>query len=318
MEGGQRGLTVTQVQYVLEVAACKNISRAAERLFISQSALSQQIRRLEHELGFPLFTRTARGLELTEDGVVFCREAQPAVEAWMAFHHAVVSMGKPKNLRLRIVVGARVYSNGLFPDIVRFFDAHPDMEAVFVTEAGRDYLADLRNGTIDLALDRLPSEDYLDKRPEFYTRELVRERQCVLTSPQDPRAACASLTLQDLQGCAMISGLENSAEDRILKETCKQFNIAFRRVYRSDGIETSMNLVRSGRGVVLGPQSFAEYYRVAAVTLVPGEETALRFICLRGNLKRREVHQFLSHLLSVCAAYGFLDGGGEGNLNTPD
>ena len=86
-------------------------------LFISQSALSQQIRRLEHELGFPLFTRTARGLELTEDGVVFCREAQPAVEAWMAFHHAVVSMGKPKNLRLRIVVGARVYSNGLFPDI---------------------------------------------------------------------------------------------------------------------------------------------------------------------------------------------------------
>ncbi len=303
-------MTITQVQYVLEVASCKNISRAAERLFISQSALSQQLHRLEHELGFSLFARTARGLELTEDGSVFCREAQPAVEAWMAFHHAVLAMGKPKNLCLRVQIGARVYSNGLFPDIVRFFDARPDMEAVFVTEAGRDYLSDLRNGTIDLALDRLPAEEYLAKRPEFYTHALVRERQCVLTSPQDPRAERESLSLQDLQGCAMISGLENSAEDRILKETCKQFSIAFRRVYRSDGIETSMNLVRSGRGIVLGPQSFAEYYRVAAVPLVPAEEASLRFICLRSSLKRREVHQFLEHLLSVCAAYGILSPGG--------
>ena len=61
-------MTITQVQYVLEVTKCKNISRAAERLFISQSALSQQIQRLEHELGFHLFARMAYGLQLTEEG----------------------------------------------------------------------------------------------------------------------------------------------------------------------------------------------------------------------------------------------------------
>ena len=54
-------MTIAQVLYVLEIADCRSISAAAERQFISQSALSQQIQRLEGELGYPLFVRTPRG-----------------------------------------------------------------------------------------------------------------------------------------------------------------------------------------------------------------------------------------------------------------
>ena len=50
-------MTIAQVLYVLEIADCRSISAAAERQFISQSALSQQIQRLEGELGYPLFVR---------------------------------------------------------------------------------------------------------------------------------------------------------------------------------------------------------------------------------------------------------------------
>lgn len=300
-------MTVIQVQYVLEVARCKNISRAADRLFISQSALSQQIQRLEHELGLPLFSRTTHGLEPTEEGLAFCREAQPVVENWLSFQHRYASLRQQKKLRMRIVIGARAYSNGLFPEIVRFFDMHDEIEAAFITEAGKDYLDSLREGSIDIALDRLPSENFLEKRPEYYSCELVRERQCVLMSSDDPRAERDSLTLQELQGCAMISGLENSAEDRMMKSTCNAFNIVLSRVYRSDGIETNMDLVRSGKGIIFGPQSFADYYRISAVDLLPETEVTLRFICLKSSLKRREVSQFLKHLISVCKAYGYLN-----------
>ena len=68
-------MTIAQVLYVLEIADCRSISAAAERQFISQSALSQQIQRLEGELGYPLFVRTPRGLTLTAAGETFCREA---------------------------------------------------------------------------------------------------------------------------------------------------------------------------------------------------------------------------------------------------
>ena len=53
----------------------------------------------------------------------------------------------------------------------------------------------------------------------------------------------------------MISGLENSAEDRMLRRTCQKYGISLSRVYRSDGIDTNMRLVRDGMGVVLGPES---------------------------------------------------------------
>ena len=69
-------MTIAQVLYVLEIADCRSISAAAERQFISQSALSQQIQRLEGELGYPLFVRTPRGLTLT--GGPACRGAVAA------------------------------------------------------------------------------------------------------------------------------------------------------------------------------------------------------------------------------------------------
>ena len=61
-------MTIAQVLYVLEIADCRSISAAAERQFISQSALSQQIQRLEGELGYPLFVRTPRGRDVLPGG----------------------------------------------------------------------------------------------------------------------------------------------------------------------------------------------------------------------------------------------------------
>ena len=50
-------MTTTQALYVLEVAACRSMSRAARRLYVSQSAISQQIQKLEQELALPRFPR---------------------------------------------------------------------------------------------------------------------------------------------------------------------------------------------------------------------------------------------------------------------
>ena len=75
-------MTTTQALYVLEVAACRSMSRAAQRLYVSQSAISQQIQKLEQELDCALFTRTVTGLELTAAGENFCHQARPVIDAW--------------------------------------------------------------------------------------------------------------------------------------------------------------------------------------------------------------------------------------------
>lgn len=162
-------------------------------------------------------------------------------------------------------------------------------------------MSGLRDHSVDLALDCTRSEGTLDQREDLYTCALIRERQCVLMAPDDPRSGLSSLSFQDLQNSTMISGLEGSAEEKMLQDTCRKFHITLNRVYRSDGIATNMDLVRSGAAIGLGPQSFAAYYQVAAVPLSPETTDSLDFICLQNSIQRRDIQQLRDHLLSVCA-----------------
>ena len=299
-------MTTTQALYVLEVAACRSMSQAAQRLYVSQSAISQQIQKLEQELSCALFTRTIRGLELTAAGERFCTQARPVIDAWQKLCRDVQASNPTAKKQLRIGLGSRVYSNSLFEDIVRYFDAQPEIEVSFYTEAGMDFLMALRQQQVDLVLDRLPTEDYLDRQSEYYSFPLVRERQCVLVSHRDPLAALERISLRELEGATVISGLEHSAEDRQLKELCSRHGFTPQRIYRSDSIETNMSLTRSGVGVVLGPKSFARYYNVAAVPLQPETEASLRFVCLKNLLQRREIRQMRDYLIRICRYHGIL------------
>ena len=294
-------MTMQQVIYALEVASGHSVSKAAERLYISQSALSQQIRRLEEELGYALFIRTAHGIQLTEEGENFCNEAEPVVAGWRSLCAAAKKNREPEKLRLRLGIGSRVYSNHLFQEVLAYFEANPEIEVTFLTEAGQDVLEPLRRGELDLALDRLPVGDMRKDQDSFYACPLIREQQCVLLSPWDPRAARPVLSFRDLEGSTMISGLEDSAEDRTLKSVFRRNHISPSRIYRSDGIETSMRMVRDGMGAALGPKSFADYYQVAAVPLEPETWISLQFICLKSGLKRPEIRRLRDYLQQICS-----------------
>ena len=286
---------------MLAVAKCRSFSSAAQELFVSQPALSKQIRSLEIELGYDLFARAPQGVTLTKEGERFCRYGQQVVDSWEYFQRHVNYEDKSVARRLRIGLGSRVYSNGLFEDVVRFFENHPELEVTFVAEAGQDFLAELSEGRLDLALDRLPSQDvFPGKDSNVVAYDLISEQQCILMARSDPRSELESISFKDLQGCAMISGLENSMEDKLLKADCRRYDITLSRVYRCNSMDTIMQLVRKGKGVVSGPQSFSEYYDVAAVPLEPKEEVVLSFICLRKNAGRQDIQIFRRYMQEVC------------------
>ncbi|MBR3164582.1 MAG: LysR family transcriptional regulator, partial [Lachnospiraceae bacterium] len=115
-------MTITQVRYVCEIAKSGSMTKAANRFFISQPALSEQMKALEAELGCTLFRRTARGTELTEAGERFCREAEPVVRIWENFEHSCTVLKEMPWGTARIGFGLRARSNGLFEPIVGFVD----------------------------------------------------------------------------------------------------------------------------------------------------------------------------------------------------
>ena len=73
-------MNIDQIRYFLEIANCKKISQAAENLYISQSSLNASITKLEDELGYKLFTRSKKGMELTDDGKEILKQAETIME----------------------------------------------------------------------------------------------------------------------------------------------------------------------------------------------------------------------------------------------
>ena len=246
-------MNIQQLTYIVEIANCKSISRAAEYLFVSQPALSQQIRNLEKELGYRVFHRTSKGLELTEKGNVFYQKAQEMLKDWNCFKEEVISGTEHK--KLKIGLGARVYSNRLFPKIARYFE-----------------YAAIKDGSLDMALDRMPENEIGMEKCVCFAKELIREKQCILMAPDHPLAQKKNASIMDCREYTMLTGLEHSVEDRLLRKTYGEQNITWKRVIRSDSIDTVMKMVKSGSGIAIGPKSFAEYYGVTAVPLVPARQ----------------------------------------------
>lgn len=290
-------MTIMQVLYVLEVAQRGNVSKAAESLFLSQPALSSQIRRLEEELGCSLFHREPQGVTLTAAGRAFCEDAKYVAESWRRLQEGTKLLKKAICSSVNIGIGARAVSNGVFEAVLDFFGLHPEIEVTFTTDIGGDMLEALEDKTINLIIDRLPPDSSISRPEHFFVFELLRERQCILVSKNDSRAGrTEGISFRELNNCAVVCGPEGSMDDELMRSLCLEHGVRASRIHRADNIDAVMALVRAGKGAYLGPESFAARYGVCAIPMLPETEIPLNLICLRQNSENPLVLQLEKYL----------------------
>jgi len=153
------GLHATRLRYFLVLADEGHVGRAAIRLGITQPSLSQQIRRLEREIGVELFRRHPKGVALTDPGVVLEREARPAFDALVAAVRAAqqAEPGQP----LRIAVPNEAFAR--HPAVVGLLElAHRTLggcEVSFVSALTVEAIAAVRAGRVDVAFIYDPLDD---------------------------------------------------------------------------------------------------------------------------------------------------------------
>jgi DNA-binding transcriptional LysR family regulator len=146
---------------------------AAEELFLTQSALSRQIKALEDALGVPLFVRRHRALALTPAGLAFHRDVTTALGALAIATETVRGVARTPGLAVSTTVSFA--SLWIIPRLSRFRARHPDVE-VYVS--ADDRMVDLARGDIDLVVRYLPES----LAPEGSLR-LFGERMLPVVSP---------------------------------------------------------------------------------------------------------------------------------------
>ncbi|MGO1312435.1 MAG: LysR family transcriptional regulator, partial [Brevibacterium aurantiacum] len=149
-------MELQQLRYVLAVAEERNFTRAAAKSHVVQSALSHQIKTLEHELGVQLFARTSRRVELTEAGAAFLPAARATLDAAQrAIAEATSTMG---DLRGRLLIGAipTVTTVDVTAALGVFHRAHPNVEIGLTAGGSLDFVTAIRESSMDVAVLGLP------------------------------------------------------------------------------------------------------------------------------------------------------------------
>jgi DNA-binding transcriptional LysR family regulator len=224
--------------------------KAAERLFVSQPALSKQIRRLEEKIGGPLFARTRRKVALTEAGRVLIPVAEKLNrESRLAFD-SVRAAAKGRAGLLRIGFGIASVSAVLPRTILRFRRDHPLVELQMRDMSTPSQVAALLDGKIDIGIVRLPiAHTELESRPLFSDHLVAAAPRSV---PFHRTEGLASF--RDRPFICLPRSVSETFHDHVLS-LCRRAGFSPRVVQEASELFTILNLVRAGLGVSLVPSS---------------------------------------------------------------
>jgi DNA-binding transcriptional LysR family regulator len=183
------------LRYFATVAEELHFTRAAERLFVSQPALSKQIRMLERSLGVALFKREGRSVSLTPAGEALLPHARATVAAWERGLQAVEGSKRAAASTLIVGMSTSPGRGGLLPAIrSRFSEAAPRAQVELRQVGWEDPTAGLADESSDIAFVWLPIPAH-----DRYEWTVVAEEPCLVALPEShPRASDPELAVEDL------------------------------------------------------------------------------------------------------------------------
>jgi DNA-binding transcriptional LysR family regulator len=242
-------LETRSLLYFIAVAEEKGIGRAAQRLHITQPALTRQIHALEDEIGAPLFTRNQAGMEITAAGAALLRHAR-IIQAELAQAKLQVKHAEHKK-RQSFDVG--VYGSAIFtiiPQILGEFSRKNPHVELRLHNLRKDRQIDyLRQGKIQAAFDR-----FLPREPDL-AYELARrehEQFWVALHKDHPLAAREVIHIDDLAEEPCVG---STSDVEMESKLAQIFGTTHRVMHRADDILTSLALVSCGLCITFAPPS---------------------------------------------------------------
>lgn len=242
-----------QLRYFLAVARTRNFSRAAEQCRVAQPSLSQQIQKLEGELGERLFERSTREVSLTAAGELFREHAARVMEEMEQARERVREISGL--LRGRVVLGALPTVAPYFlPARLRAFTRkHAGIEVVVHEDTTAQLVEGVLAKDVDVALLSLPVERAGLEAEEFFDEPLM-----VALPRKHALATKKGLTLDDLENESFILMKEGHCLAGQALQFCRLNGFAPRVSFRSAQIETVLSFVANGWGISIVPGMSAQ------------------------------------------------------------
>jgi DNA-binding transcriptional LysR family regulator len=250
------------LRYFVAVAETLHFGRAAERLHIAQPPLSQQIRRLEAELGVRLLHRNSRRVDLSDAGRLFLVEARRTLAHADRAARVAIRAGRGELGRLAIGYMASAELT-VFPRVLPAFRRrYPNVELALQILAPREQFRRLRAGQLDVGFVRLPARDRMLSIVPIFREPLV-----AVLPDRHALARAQAVSLRALRDEPFVLFPRPHAPGYYdaLMEICRRSGVNPKLVQESEKLQTIMSLVAMGRGVSLMPRCVTDLARKGVV-----------------------------------------------------
>lgn len=253
----QNNINLNLYKLFYDVAKCGSISRAAQKNYISQPAISKSIKKLEEELEVQLFYRNLNGVELTDRG----RELLYFVEK--SFNNLIIAernMLEIENLergKLSIGMPSNVGSFFLFDKIIDFHKRFPNIEITIITGSTSNLISLLDTHKVDFVIDTSPINVKLDEGVKVV--KLKEVQYCFIIKKNSTLLESTSInSLNDLKKHPLILPIPGTANRNDLDEVLKKNNIDIQNIINIHTSEMIISAVKKDLGIGYVIQNLVE------------------------------------------------------------
>ncbi|MGY6588231.1 MAG: LysR family transcriptional regulator [Wenzhouxiangella sp.] len=240
-----KGNLLKHLRAFIQTARSGSVSAAAEKLFLSQPSVSQQIRALEEELGRPLFERHGPRMQLTAAGKALLEMARPMVDRLDALPDEFARRyGSLDSGEIRVAAGESTIMHLLPPILMRFRRKHPGIFVHLHNVTGADGLGMLRRDEVDFAVgSMLDVPNDIDYQPIYHFKPVL------IMSREHPLSRKRQIGLADISPHGLILPPRRLTTFQMIDMTFKKHRLPFRVTLEVGGWEVIKKYVGLGMGI---------------------------------------------------------------------
>lgn len=292
-------MELRQLEYFVAVAEEANFTRAAERVHISQSGVSAQVRQLERELGADLIDRSSRTATLTAAGVAALGPARAALDAAASVRHAVDDVNEVIRGRLMVAMVTACTVTPLFDALAAFHVAHPGVEITLSEDSSDRMVEQVRAGLVDLALIGCAEAPPTD----LESFSIISEGLVALVPRDHPLAKLRKVALAQVVAYPLVCLPPGTGIRTVFDRACAARGVQPTVALQASAPDAVVDLSRRGLGVAILAESMAAKHEnhVARVPLTGIDVPAVLALVWK-NASNPALNELIRHCQATFAA----------------
>jgi len=242
-------MNLRDLKYIVEVAREKNFARASEKVFVSQPALSMQIKKLEETLGVEIFERDKQNFLITPVGAEIIKKAEIILQESEEIKMIAKNSKDPHKGEIRIGAFPTVASYFLPNFIKNIHKKFPHLKIFLIEAKSEELITKLRSGEIDCCLLAMPIKD-----DNLIGEKIFSEKFLLATPKGHPFSKKSKIQIKELKKQELML-LEDGhcMRDQAL-EICSMVKAFENKDFKATSLETLRQMVANGTGITLMPE----------------------------------------------------------------